>query len=322
MATFTEAILNLAGQIAQIDVLHSLCSIAKEKKYVKPEITDSDVIDIKGGRHPIVEAFLQEGAFIPNDTHIDNDENTLIVLTGPNMAGKSTYIRQVALLVIMAQIGSFIPAKSASIGIVDKIFSRIGASDDLARGQSTFMVEMVETANILRNATNRSLVILDEIGRGTSTYDGISIAFSVAEYLLKEINAKTLFATHYFELTKLENEKGAKNLQVAVQENEDGIVFLHKILEGEADKSYGIHVAALAGLPQAVLTNAQNHLLSLENVKQQKPKKSYPQKNKQMLLFSSNEETPFMEDELKKLDVDHLTPIEALQKLSEWKKKI
>ncbi len=316
-------LLKLSSQIAQIDVLHSLATIAKEKSYIKPLIHNNDSIEIQDGRHPVVETFLKDGSFIPNNTHLDNDANSLILLTGPNMAGKSTYIRQVALIVIMAQIGSFVPAKSASIGIVDKIFSRIGASDDLARGQSTFMVEMIETANILNNATSKSLVILDEIGRGTSTYDGISIALSVAEHLLHEIKAKTLFATHYFELTMLEQrEKGAKNFRVAVQENEDGIVFLHKILKGEADKSYGIHVASLAGLPKSVLFKAQSHLKSLENTKEGKIKKSPPSKGKQMLLFNSDEENLFIEEELKQLDINKLTPFEALQKLVEWKNKL
>jgi DNA mismatch repair protein MutS len=234
----------------------------------------------------------------------------MFLITGPNMAGKSTFIRQVALIVIMAQIGSFVPARFAKIGIVDKVFSRIGASDDLARGQSTFMVEMSETASILHTATRKSLVILDEIGRGTSTYDGIAIASAVAEHLLK-LGAKTLFATHFWELTKLENEyKEAKNYRVAVGENEDGIIFLHKILEGGADKSYGIHVAKLAGLPHDVIKRAQKLLAELEDKKWQK--KKTPPKEEQFLLFS---EAPVdeLQNKIKALDLNKTTPLEAFQ---------
>ncbi len=325
VASHTAKILKLSSQIALIDLLTSFAQIALERRYVRPEVNDSNQIEIIQGRHPVIESFMTDESFIPNDTHLDCENNQLIFLTGPNMAGKSTYIRQVALLVIMAQMGSFIPAKSATIGIVDKIFSRIGASDDLARGQSTFMVEMLETANILNNATSKSLVILDEIGRGTSTYDGISIALSVAEYIIEVIGAKTLFATHYLELTKLEEErKGVKNLQVAVQENEDGIVFLHKILPGMADKSYGIHVASLAGLPKSVITSAQNHLKNFERGKMPKVEKKsrYPTENSQMLLFMPQKGSAGIEKEIQELNVNELTPLEALQKLFEWKKKI
>ena len=324
VSTYTPKLLKLSSQIALLDSICSLATIAKERGYVKPIMHTGEQIEIRGGRHPVVEAFLPDDAFIENDTLLDSDENTLILLTGPNMAGKSTYIRQVALIVIMAQVGSFVPATSASIGIVDKIFSRIGASDDLARGQSTFMVEMVETANILHNATSKSLVILDEIGRGTSTYDGISIALAVAEHLLKEIRAKTLFATHYLELTKLEeDEKGARNMQVAVQENEDGIVFLHKILKGMADKSYGIHVASLAGLPKCVVARANSLLKNLENTKHMKVvKPAPPPPGSQMLLFQTTKKTPNISKELIDLDINELTPIQALQKLADWKDKV
>lgn len=257
---------SVAREIAEVDCFTSLAEIARKYRYVRPIVDDSDHFVIEDGRHPVIEAALTSETFIPNDVLMDDYKNRLLVITGPNMAGKSTYIRQVALIAILAQMGSFVPAKSAHIGIIDKLFSRIGASDDLSRGQSTFMVEMTETANILHNATSRSLVILDEIGRGTSTYDGISIAWAVAEYLLtaKGKRAKTLFATHYWELTKLEEEiPGAVNYNVAVHESDKGIVFLRKIIRGGTDKSYGIHVAKLAGLPSPVIKRAEQMLQTL-----------------------------------------------------------
>lgn len=263
---YSDFVLATAQALAQLDVLHSLARAARKFNYTRPNVNESHLLDIREGRHPVIEASHAD-QFIPNDTFMNDSQERLILITGPNMAGKSTYIRQVALIVIMAQIGSFVPAASASIGIIDKVFTRIGASDDLSRGQSTFMVEMTETANILHNATSRSLVILDEIGRGTSTYDGISIAWAVAEYLLTtdEKLAKTLFATHYWELTKLEEKvPGAVNYNVAVQEGNDGIVFLRKIVKGGTDKSYGIHVARLAGLPEGVLSRANEILIHLE----------------------------------------------------------
>lgn len=267
IAKYTKAVLMVAKAIAQIDCLASLAFIAKMHHYTRPQMHEHFGIQIEEGRHPVIELACTREKFVPNDTLLDNQANRLLVITGPNMAGKSTYLRQVALIVIMAQIGSFIPAKSASIGIVDKVYTRIGASDDLSRGQSTFMVEMTETANILHNVTPRSLVILDEIGRGTSTYDGISIAWSIAEFLLttEERLAKTLFATHYWELTKLEEKiAGAVNYNVAVHEAEDHITFLRKIVKGGTDKSYGIHVAKLAGLPSSVIHRAHEILASLE----------------------------------------------------------
>lgn len=257
----------IASAIAHIDCVLSLAEVALEHNYTCPTIDESLLFHIEGGRHPVIEAHLRSDSFIPNDVLLNDEEHRLLVITGPNMAGKSTFIRQVALIAILTQIGSFVPAKRAHIGIVDKVFTRIGASDNLAKGHSTFMVEMAETAHILHNATNRSLVILDEIGRGTSTYDGISIAWAVAEYLLTTTGkqAKTLFATHYFELTQLEEKiPGAINYNIAVHESESGIVFLRKIMRGSADKSYGIHVAKLAGLPLPVLKQAQNMLKSLE----------------------------------------------------------
>ncbi|MDF2578092.1 MAG: mutS [Chlamydiales bacterium] len=267
ITTYSKPVLETARVISQIDCLQSLAHIAREKGYVKPLVDGSTVLEIEQGRHPVVETVNPTISFVPNDTTLDDYQNRLLLITGPNMAGKSTYIRQVALIAIMAQMGSFVPAAKAHIGIIDKIFTRIGASDDLSRGQSTFMVEMTETANILNNATSRSLVILDEIGRGTSTYDGISIAWSVAEFLLttpKQM-AKTLFATHYWELTQLEEMiPGAVNYHVAVKETDEDIVFLHQIVKGKTNRSYGIQVAKLAGLPIGVVARAKEILLHLE----------------------------------------------------------
>lgn len=267
VAKYAVDIFNIAQSLAIIDTVQSLASIAKKRGYCCPKINDSKKLQIDSGKHPVIECLNIGETFVANDVILDDEKNRLLLITGPNMAGKSTYIRQVALLVIMAQIGSYIPAASAEIGIVDKVFTRIGASDDLSRGQSTFMVEMTETANILNNTTCRSLVLLDEIGRGTSTYDGISIAWSVAEHLLTTEGkmAKTLFATHYWELTKLEDKiPGAVNYTVAVHESEDKVVFLRKIIKGGTDKSYGIHVGRLAGLPASVVNRAKEILVHLE----------------------------------------------------------
>lgn len=278
-------IVHMAQAVALIDAIQSLAFVAKQKDYCCPEIDESYVLKIDGGKHPVIEALHIGEAFVPNDVELDDDKRRLLLITGPNMAGKSTYIRQVALLVIMAQIGSFIPASRARIGIIDKVFTRIGASDDLSRGQSTFMVEMTETANILNNATSRSLVLLDEIGRGTSTYDGISIAWAVAEHLLTTEGkmAKTLFATHYWELTKLEEKiPGALNYTVAVHESEDKIVFLRKIIKGGTDKSYGIHVGRLAGLPSVVVNRAKEILLHLEENSNRKNAFEPPKKKKEV----------------------------------------
>lgn len=267
VAKYAPQVLRIAKAIAQIDCLLSLAEAAKICGYVRPAVSEQQIIHIEEGRHPVIERTHMSEKFIPNDTLLDDENNRLLLITGPNMAGKSTYIRQVALISIMAQIGSFVPAKRANIGIVDKVFTRIGANDDLSRGQSTFMVEMTETANILNNATSRSLVILDEIGRGTSTYDGISIAWSVAEYLLTADGrmAKTLFATHYWELTKLEEKiPGAVNYHIAVHESHENIIFLRRIVRGGTDKSYGIHVGKLAGLPSAVIERSKEILIHLE----------------------------------------------------------
>lgn len=289
---YAARVQTVAQALARLDCLKSLALAAKTNHYVRPIVDESNVLQIIDGRHPVVETINRTEKFTPNDTLLDDALSKLLLITGPNMAGKSTYIRQVALITIMAQMGSFIPAKSAHIGIVDKVFTRIGASDDLARGQSTFMVEMTETANILHNATTRSLVILDEIGRGTSTYDGISIAWAVAEFLLTTEGkvAKTLFATHYWELTKLEEKiKGAVNYNVAVHESEDHIVFLRKIVRGGTDKSYGIHVGRLAGLPAPVIQRAKEILIHLEENANRKsafeptlPKRKAPPRTKQL----------------------------------------
>jgi DNA mismatch repair protein MutS len=302
VARYSRPVALMAKNIALLDSLRSLAAAARENDYHKPDIHGGDNLDIQGGRHPIIEQSEFSDRFVPNDTLL-NDKERLVLITGPNMAGKSTYIRQVALISIMAQMGSFVPAEGASLGIIDKVFTRIGASDDLSRGQSTFMVEMTETANILNNATDRSLVILDEIGRGTSTYDGISIAWSVAEFLLtaEGKRAKTLFATHYWELTKLEQRvSGAVNYNVSVEECDDHIVFLHKIIRGGTDRSYGIHVARLAGMPRWVLDRSKEILGHLEEnanrksafeptqAKKRPPKQKRAVSENQMLLFQNN----------------------------------
>jgi len=261
-----EPIQQTADAIAVLDVLCALAETARLFRYCRPELDDSLRLVIKDGRHPVLDQSLVEEKFVPNDTELDGETIRMAIVTGPNMAGKSTYIRQVALIVLMAQIGSFVPAESAEVGLVDRIFTRVGASDDLARGQSTFMVEMNETANIINNASERSLVILDEIGRGTSTFDGLSIAWSVAEFLHDKIKSRSLFATHYHELIKLaEDRKGVCNLNVAVREWNEQIIFLRKIIPGGADKSYGIQVARLAGLPKEILNRAKEILAHLES---------------------------------------------------------
>lgn len=318
VAAESQKVRAIASAIAHIDSLHSLAQCAIKHRYIRPTVNEGEILHLKGGRHPVLAAKLPTEKFIPNDLHL-NPEERLMLITGPNMAGKSTYIRQIALLVIMAQIGSFIPAESATIGIIDRLFSRIGASDDLERGQSTFMVEMTETANILNNLTSRSLVILDEIGRGTSTYDGISIAWAVAEFLLtqKDKKAKTLFATHYWELTQLEDKvPGAVNFHIAVHEASQNIVFLHKIVRGGTDRSYGIHVAKLAALPAWVIKRAQEMLSSLEKKRPTRPP-SAP-KEQQLDIFAIPHPHPLIE-EIKRLDPHHLTPLEALQKIMNWK---
>jgi len=315
-----RALRTAAQAIAQIDVASALAEVAALSAYVRPELTDADEIEIAAGRHPVVERTLSETRFVPNDLKLDADTRILIV-TGPNMAGKTVYLRQSALIVLMAQIGSFVPAERARIGLVDRIFTRIGAQDDIAAGQSTFMVEMVETANILHHASARSLIVLDEIGRGTSTYDGLSIAWAVVEYLHNHprLKSKTLFATHYHELIALaETLPHVRNVNVAVAEEGDRVVFLHKIVEGGADRSYGIHVAQLAGLPKPVIHRAEEILQELEQGEWTHAPTQPASAVQQLSLFVT--ESPVLK-ELKSLDVDALSPLEALTKLYELKKK-
>jgi len=320
-----EQILSSAGALAEIDVFAGLAEAAVRYGYIRPGLTDGDAITIKGGRHPVVERSLGSDGFIPNDVYLCNQDTQLIILTGPNMSGKSTYLKQVALIVLMAQIGSFVPAYSANIGIVDRIFTRIGAQEDLAAGQSTFMVEMVEAANILNNATPKSLIILDEIGRGTSTYDGLSIAWAVAEFIHNHprLRAKTLFATHYHELVELAGIlPRVKNFNVAVTEEEGRVIFLRKVVPGGADKSYGIHVAQLAGLPASVVHRAEEVLAGLEDGQpQQKQRKAVRPKKEavpQLPLF--DDKSPLVE-EISQLDIDSMSPLEAITRLYELKRK-
>ncbi len=322
----SEQILAVASAIANVDVFSSLAEVAVRYSYVRPKLTTGNEIIISEGRHPVVERSLLNASFVPNDSHLSNDDAQLIILTGPNMSGKSTYLRQVALIVLLAQIGSFVPVTSATIGLVDRIFTRIGAREDITAGQSTFMVEMVETANILNNATPRSLIILDEIGRGTSTYDGLSIAQAVAEYIhnYPKLGAKTLFATHYHELVELASFlPRAKNYNVAVAEEGGEVIFLYKILPGGVDKSYGIHVAKLAGLPRSVVHRAREVLEDLEEDSRAAGAKPSPKRRKEAVaqqLSFLGQKSPLLE-ELEKLDIDSLTPLEALTKLYELQKK-
>jgi len=320
-----EQVLALAGALAHLDVFTSLAEVAVDYGYVRPELNTGSEIRIRQGRHPVVERTLAGTGFVPNDARLSNDDAQLIVLTGPNMSGKSTYLRQVALIVLLAQTGSFVPAESASIGLVDRIFTRIGAGEDIAAGQSTFMVEMTETANILNNATPRSLIILDEIGRGTSTYDGLSIARAVAEYIhnYPRLGAKTLFATHYHEMVELAGYlPRVRNFNVAVKEEGGEVTFLYRIVLGGVDRSYGIHVAQLAGLPRSVIHRAREVLEELEgdrNAAAPSPRKQRKKEPAQQIpLFG--QKSP-LEEALAKLDLDGMTPLEALNKLYELKKK-
>ncbi|MDO4628900.1 MAG: DNA mismatch repair protein MutS [Planctomycetia bacterium] len=384
---YRHRMITTANVLAELDVLLAFAELARQRNYCRPEITEGNELEILDGRHPVLDMVTPDGEFVPNDVLCDEKHGKILLITGPNMSGKSTYIRQVALLTLMAQIGCYIPARQAKIGITDRIFTRVGASDELARGQSTFMVEMTETARILNTATSRSLVILDEIGRGTSTYDGISLAWSIIEYLHEKIACRTLFATHYHELTDLaQTFKSIRNLNVAVREWNDEVVFLHKIIEGATDKSYGIHVARLAGVPNEVLTRAteilqqmeerQEELLNVEKIAEMSsenvedgisenslknpsenvlgnpsvnvaekisgnssgttlgvrtPVRPAPARIRsrtqvsdiQFLLFDPKEltESPILA-ELRKLDVDNLTPIQALTQLAQWKKTL
>jgi DNA mismatch repair protein MutS len=322
----SRALHDFCRSIATIDVIGSLARVAQIPGYVKPDITDDDGIRIQDGRHPVVEYNTAE-TFVANDTLLDCQDNHLVVLTGPNMSGKSTYIRQTAILIIMAQIGSWVPAASASIGCVDKIFTRIGAHDDIVKGQSTFMVEMNETADILNNLTGKSLIILDEIGRGTSTYDGLSLAWAIAEHL-SQTKARTLFATHFHELTALaEKHNGVKNYNVAVKEWEDEIVFLHKILPGGTDDSYGIYVAKLAGIPPPVIRHAKKILTQLECSEDIKETLHSRKKNKQISFFSptfaqEDPEVQQIKDLIRAMDINTLTPLEALNRIQKLKEMI
>ena len=318
-----ERLKRTADIIAKTDVLLSLAQTAYKNNFTMPEISDNGKIEIIDGRHPVVEKMSRKTMFVPNDTHMNTDEDRMIIITGPNMAGKSTYMRQVALITLMAQIGSFVPASSAKIGIVDKIFTRVGASDDIASGQSTFMLEMNEVSHILKNATSKSLIILDEIGRGTSTFDGLSIAWAVVEYIHNKhkIGAKTLFATHYHELTELEEElEGVKNYRIAVKKRGDDITFLRKIVRGGADDSYGIEVAALAGVPKEVINSAKKILKKIENdeiVVEHKEKTDEPINQ----IGFGDGIANAIADELKTMDVTTFTPIEAMNKLFELSQK-
>ncbi len=296
-----------AAAVAKLDVLVNFANVAEEQEFCRPTVDAGAEIAIKGGRHPVVERMLKDAVFVPNDTLMDGGENLCAIITGPNMAGKSTYMRQVALIVLMAQMGCFVPAKSAHVGVVDRIFTRVGASDDLAAGQSTFMVEMSEVAELLKGATSRSLLILDEIGRGTSTYDGMSIARAVLEHCAGVIGAKTLFATHYHELTELENTlQGVKNYNIAARKRQDGVVFLRKIVPGGADQSYGVEVAKLAGVPDAVIVRARAILEELEQG-QPAPVARMPR----AVAVTGKTERAVLE-ELKNTEVEALSPIEAL----------
>ena len=313
--------------ISTLDVLASFAQVAEDMNYCMPEVNDTGIIDIKNGRHPVIEKIMGVGTFVENDTYLDKNENRLAIITGPNMAGKSTYMRQVALITLMAQVGSFVPAESANIGVVDKIFTRVGASDDLSMGQSTFMVEMMEVATILKEATKNSLVILDEIGRGTSTYDGLSIAWAVAEYIAdtEKCGAKTLFATHYHELTELENKiDGIKNYSIAVKEKGEDIIFLRKIIKGGTDESYGIHVAKLAGVPKVVTTKANEILRSLERKNILTNKKVEKQDKKQVegQFDMYNYKLAEIAHEVDKINLNELTPIDALNTLVRIKEKM
>jgi len=332
IASQVRRIKNTARCLSEIDVICSLAEVADRESYTMPEINTEDKIEIIDGRHPVVEKMLGDASFVPNDTFLDMNENRLSIITGPNMAGKSTYMRQVALIVLMAQIGSFVPAKYAKIGIVDKIFTRVGASDDLASGQSTFMVEMSEVANILENATPRSLLILDEIGRGTSTFDGLSIAWSVIEYISdkEKMGCRTLFATHYHELTELEGKlTGIKNYCISVEKNGDDIIFLRKIIRGGADDSYGIQVARLAGVPDLVINRAKEILAELNDADISK-RASRVRKNRMIMegqldLFSVSHTSKITDEiieELKNIDIPTLTPLDALNTLYNLQQKL
>ena len=325
-----RSLLSVADGLGRLDCVAGLAELAGQRRYARPEIVEGVVLDIREGRHPVLDQTLGDG-FVPNDTVMEDPDSRVFVITGPNMAGKSTYIRQVALLTLLAQTGSFVPARSMKFSIVDRIFARVGASDEIMRGQSTFMVEMTEAANILHNATKRSLVVLDELGRGTSTFDGLSLAWAISEHLANETKCRTLVATHYHELTELaELLKGVRNFNVAVREcpgverQEEGIVFLHRIVEGGASKSYGVHVARLAGIPRPVIRRSREVLDELQRGFERESRTPQlasrkTQDNAQMTLFRDPGED--LLDELAGLDPARMTPLEALQQLAQWKER-
>jgi DNA mismatch repair protein MutS len=331
IAEYIHAIQLNAMLVARLDCLQSFAQSAKVHKYVRPVINDSDVIDIKQGRHPVIENQLPiDQPYIANDVYLDSEDQQIIIITGPNMSGKSALLRQTALIVLMAQIGSFVPAGSAEIGIVDKIFTRVGASDNISLGESTFMVEMLETASILNNLSSRSLILLDEIGRGTSTYDGISIAWAMVEHIHEQSNAKakTLFATHYHELNEMEKTFGRiKNYNVSIKELDKRVIFLRKLVRGGSEHSFGIHVARMAGMPRSVVQRAEEILKEMEASQRTempaRPPAEIGKKREGYQLSFFQLEDPVLKqirDEIKHLDVNNLTPIEALNKLNEIKK--
>jgi len=319
----TQRLQSISESLATLDVLASLSETAALNHYTRPTVDDSGMIMIKEGRHPVVERLNPSDGFVPNDTRLDLAGERLLILTGPNMAGKSTYLRQVALITLLAQIGSFVPAKEAHIGLVDRIFTRVGASDNLSAGQSTFMVEMTETAQILNCATNKSLILLDEIGRGTSTYDGLSIAWAVAEYIQnpERLGTRTLFATHYHEMTELETlREGVRNYRVAVHERDGDVLFLRKIVPGGADRSYGIHVAKLAGLPKEVIQRAQEVLLRLEQ-----PSSTPVVTSPTQPVLNSDASLPCphpLLEEVRQMNLFSMTPLDALNTLADIQRRL
>jgi DNA mismatch repair protein MutS len=317
-----DRILAVSDVLSELDVLQSFAFAATLYAYARPNIVEEKILQVKEGRHPVVEAHLPGGSFVPNDLDLKFGGKNFVLLTGPNMAGKSTYLRQNALIVLMAQMGSFVPASEATIGIVDSIFCRVGATDNLARGESTFLVEMSETANILRSATTRSLIIMDEVGRGTGTKDGLCIAWAVTEYILQQVGAFTLFATHYHELTALKHKR-LKNLSMAVLERDREIVFLKQVREGPTDNSYGIHVAQLAGVPQEVVRRAEEMLIDLKEngsgslqAKAEAPAAGPPA---QPMLFTAEQ---VIHDEIRALDISRITPLDALNRIAEWQREL
>jgi DNA mismatch repair protein MutS len=313
----------LGEETGSIDFYVSLARAAIDNRFIRPSINEKGSTTVSEARHPVVEKYYSTEVFIPNDIHFDREENVIQLITGPNMSGKSTYIRMCGIVQLMAQIGSFVPAREASFSIVDRIFTRIGASDNISRGESTFLVEMNETANILNNATERSLIIMDEVGRGTSTYDGLSIAWAVVEYILRYISAKTLFATHYHELTQLGKKRGIVNYNVMVKETLNGVDFLHKLARGAADKSYGIHVARLAGIPAHIISRATGILEKLEKTSNRKNQGDFDEEGctetAWMIFNASNH---LVIQAIQKINCDSITPLEALNELNRLKKLI